>query len=239
MYRKKYDYDRGEFANLDSLMDILTCVVGVMLFVVIFAVMEARGVNIKMFTPLAQEPSNESTRNVFLCSNGRIRHFDIESALKKLFLIKEKLTFDTVPKFVNIANQKKVSDNFFTYELDYKEWTEESFLNERRRRAILAIVREIPGTKGEGAEEIQRDYSNFRETLSQLDSKRAWIAFLVDKESLDIFRQSREIALSLGFTVGWDPGELRFPYKEVILGGGSRKKSKYAPRDNLGTWQNK
>ena len=239
MYRKKRRSNNDEVGNLDSLMDILTCVVGVMLFVVIFAVMEARGVNIKIFTPLAQEPSKEINRNIFLCSDGRIRNFAFNSALEKLFFTNIKLSFDNIPKIVDIANQKKVADSYFKYRLDYKEWTEESLLGESRHRAILTIVNEIPGVGGEGFEDIKLENSNFNAALSQLDSNGVWIAFLVDKESLDVFRQAREIALNHGFTVGWDPGKIQFPYNEVILGGDRRKKSKFAPRDKLNTYQNK
>ena len=67
MYSRNTRKRKSTILDLDSLMDVLTCSVGVMLFIVIFAVLEVRGSSILIFTPLERDPPEGSTRIFVLC----------------------------------------------------------------------------------------------------------------------------------------------------------------------------
>lgn len=234
MYRRKQTTEANEIVNLDSLMDILTCVVGVMLFVVIFAVIEARGTNIKMFTPLAKAPAPESKRMIFMCQKQKVVPLDLDPAVEQLLNFKGKLTYKTLPKFVEDANRKNVQDAFFTYRLAVKQWKEGSFFNEVKHRGVMLVIDKKLEYPGESDEEIKSLSSSYVKKLNEMDNRSNWIAFEVDKASLDVFRMAREIAIARGFSVGWDPGRTDFPYKEMVIGGGSRGRGMDAPSRNLG-----
>ncbi|MFQ5751837.1 MAG: hypothetical protein ACE5HI_07555 [bacterium] len=240
MYRRINSTKRTplEATSLDSLMDILTCSVGVMLFVVVFAVMEARGVSVKMFTPIVKDPPQNSERKIFICNKGVIRLFDIDHSVQKLFG-NWKISYKNVPRIVNSANKKNITDGYFDYKLDYDEWTETDWLSNRtRHRSISLIVNERDGVTGETVDQLDEPSSGFLELIQQFDNEKVWIAFAVDSVSLELFRKAREIAVRHGFATGWDPDTIKFPHEEVVLGGGIRRRSKYAPNPELTKPQN-
>ena len=215
MFKKK----RGKQffdTNLDPLMDVLTCAVGVMLFVVIFAVMEARGVSIKMFTPMLKEPPPKSERKIFLCKDGMIRFFDWGDSAKELLKGIKNVGFYGVPSFVETANKKNITDGFFRYELEYDEWG----FWPSQSRSISVVINPIEGSPGESVEDFKKPTSKLLERLKHLDKDKVWISFLLDGKSLKVFREARGKALEAGFSVGWDPTEIIFPYKECIAGCG-------------------
>ena len=218
MYRKARKEPSGNVLDAESLMDILTCVVGVMIFIVLIAVLDAQGVGFNMFTPIAENPSAESERKVFLCKSGRIRLLDVDGSIHRM-LGDARITYNSVPAVVEAANQKNISDGYFSYQLDYDSWEEGSY---RFRRSISVVVNEREGISGETVDDLEKPSSRYTKLLDELDPDSAWFAFAVDKESLDVFRKARDIAIQKGFAIGWDPSTIEFPLREVIFGGGNR-----------------
>jgi hypothetical protein len=199
-------------------MDVITCVVGVMLFVVIFAVIQARGTNIRMFTPMLRQPPSELQRTLFLCRDGRIRRFDLDAVVADVAERAVSLSFDNVPGLVRGFNRDNVKDGFFSYRLEYDERS--GFLDPNSMVSIE--ISEIPRVRGETAEELRRGPSAFANNIQSLRTEATWIGFLVDTESLNVFREARSIVLDHGFETGWDPKDVEFPYTECLLGCGTR-----------------
>ncbi len=231
MYRRSTRKDTTHLLNLDSLMDVLTCSVGVMVFVVIFAVLEARGANITMITPLMRDPPKNSTRVLVLCQKGKVRFLDFSPALEKMLKGAGKVAYKSLPELVKTANDRKVKDHYFRYSLEIKEW-EVAF--GQVRRAVVLIIKELEGKKGETSEQLAAGSSQYETTLSRYSVKDNWLAFAVDEKSIEVFREARELALNQGYAAGWDPTYFAFPYKEVVLGGGARQGIEGAPESGLG-----
>jgi len=217
MRKRKIDFE----LNFDSLMDILTCVIGIMLFIVVFTVIQVRGVNIKMFTPLLREPPKGSTRKLFICSKGEIKFLDLDKPVSKLLKGIENVTFDSVPSFVERANRRNVHDFYYQYKLDYETY---GFWPFSQRREIFIIITPFENVRGETLDDIKKDSSQFKRLINSLDPKKNWIAFLVDEESIRLFKEARKLALKRGFKVGWDPLIIHFPHKECIAGCSGRSK---------------
>ena len=70
--------------------------------------------------------------------------------------------------------------------------------------------------------------------LAKLDTRKHWIAFIVDKESLEVFKKTREICIKRGLATGWDPGFIKFPYTDR---GRDRVKIPFSPRGELSNTQ--
>lgn len=235
MYRPGRSRNSSDEMNLDSLMDVLSCSVGVMLFIVIFAVIEAKGTNVLIYSPpLLREPPDSSDRVLALALGGKIRILDAESALDQLFEGIDRLSYDSVPKFVSRANRKNVSDEYFSYRLVYRD---EKYSEFQRKRVVSLRVDELPGVLGESSDDLVSALSVFERSLSRLDRRQRWIAFGVDADSVEVFREARAIAMERGFPTGWDTVSIEFPYEEVVLGGGSRKQVEGKPRSGLGIIQ--
>jgi len=235
MYRIKRTRKADDEMSLDSLMDVLSCSVGVMLFIVIIAVIEARGTNILLYSPpLLRDPPGGTSRILVLCLGGKVRVLEIDKALEQLIGNTEQLSYSEVPGFVEKANRKNVTDGSFQYGLVYRD---EAYGEDNRKRVVSVRVEARAGTDGDGANELGDGWSEYERVLSGLDEEQNWLAFGVDTDSLEVFRKARSIALERGFSTGWDPVSIEFPYEEVILGGGFRQLIEGKPRSGLGIIQ--
>lgn len=235
MYRPRKAKISMDDGSLDSLMDVLSCAVGVMLFIVIFAVIEARGTSVAVYAPpLLRDPPAGSNRLIALCQNGRVRLLDIGAALELLLKDSDQLAYAGVPDFVDRANRSNVADDFFRYRLLFRE---EKHGKYDRKRIVSVRVETKPGVIGEDKNELSSGSSVFEKTLTELGGQKHWLAFGIDADSLEIFKKARLIAIENGFSTGWDPVEIKFPYEEVVLGGGGKKQVVGKPRSGLGVVQ--
>jgi len=221
--------------SLDSLMDVLSCSVGVMLFIVIIGVLEARGTNILLYSPpLLREPPANSNRVLALCQGGKVRILNIGMALDQFMGDMSQLNYEDVPRFVDEANRRNIADASFNYRLVYRD---EPHGEHNRKRMVSVRVEARPGAEGESPDDLVNGLSEYERLLIALDEDRNWVAFGVDGDSIEVFRQARSIALEMGFSTGWDPVSIEFPYEEVILGGGVRQRVEGKPPSGLGIIQ--
>jgi hypothetical protein len=217
MYRPRKAKAPLDDGSLDSLMDVLSCSVGVMLFIVIFAVMEARGTSVAIFAPpLLREPPVKSERILVLAQNGKIRMLDIAAAQEQLLEGSDQLAYAAVPDFVNKANGSKVADKYFRYRLVYRDV---EYGSSGRKRVVSMRIEAKPGTVGEDLYDLKSGFSEFEQALTEMGGEKHWLAFGVDADSLKIFRKARLIAQEKGFSTGWDPMAIKFPHEEIVLGG--------------------
>ena len=199
-------------------MDILTCAVGVMLIVVIFAVLEARGVNFSLFKPLAREPGADKNRVIVICGRGRVRPFRVDWALEEMMARMKSGGFDSVEELARHVNAEKLADGFFEYRLEPSGQMKVRLDGGRIVVVpeVFLVVQERAGDLGDSSDDLVEDTGAFPAFLRQLDNGKVWLAFLVDGESLNVFRKARAMASAQGFSTGWDPGSLSFPYKEDL-----------------------
>lgn len=215
MYRKKSRINcKSNTMGLNSLMDVMTCMVGILLFVVLLAVFEVRAVSVPMVTPLVHDPPEGSTRILVLCQKGRVRIFDVDAVIDASLGGFEEITFDNVPEVVVEANRLVRPDHFFRYEFDANEIVSQGEV----RRVITLQVYEREGALGDDEQAVAEGSSQYEWFLEEYDPNEVWLAFGVDEESVKLFHQVRAVAMQRGFAVGWDPLNIKFPYKEVILG---------------------
>jgi hypothetical protein len=199
--------------NIDSLMDIMTCLFGIILFAIVIAVINARGVNVKMYMPMAASPPEKSIRKICICANGTVRVLDVSAALLKLGVNQAEITYESLPWYVAYANSKNISDDYFRYKLDYVESADST----GRIRGLSFIVEERPGVKGDTVNDLEQLHSKFDGALKTFDNKKHWVAFAVDKASVAVFKKAREHCIQKGFMTGWDPAIIQFPYKEPLF----------------------
>lgn len=218
MLNRKKTSKFGIVVNLDSLMDVLTCAVGIMLFVVIFTVIEARGVSFKFFTPMQKGIAPEGkTRNLFICKNGKIKFLNINMAYDSL-MHNVSLTYNNIPRIVELANKRNTKDEYFNFTYNYRDEEEYWYYNTRR---IIIIIDENDPYGGDDAETIKTNDSPVSKIINSLDTANNWIAFAIqDEKSLDVFREARNLAIKKGISNGWDPLKVEFPF-ELSGGGGN------------------
>ena len=205
MYRKPRGKDRSDVLDLDSLMDILSCLVGVMLFLVIYTVLELGSAAYQAEVVVSAAAAPDSRRVVVLAEGGTVRVLDARPALGELlsgFEIVQSVS--EVGTFVE-ASQVVPTDPHFRYSLTHEVRSTTDLL------AMLdLIVEEIPGAVGESTSGLG-DGSRYLAALAALDPQESWLAFAVDSTSVDVFRRARELAIERGFATGFDLLSLDFP----------------------------
>lgn len=207
MYRKARGSGSQSILNLDSLMDILSCLVGVMLFLVIYTVLELGATTFQVTVPVPIDPPVGSRRVLVLANGGTIRLLDPDRPIRDLSTGIDQVPADALPEFVRQVNQSAPTDAFFRYTLDYDA---EMARVAGRERAFRIGVDEIRGETGEVLTELDPD-SRYANLLSELDPDDVWIEFGVDEVTLDAFRRARDLAEQQGFATRWGPLSLDFP----------------------------
>jgi hypothetical protein len=189
--------------DLDSLMDILSCLVGVMLFLVIYSVLELGSAAYQAEVVVSPNRPPDSRRVVVVAEDGRLRVLDVRPALEELlsgFEIVQSVS--EVETFVE-ANRASPPDPWFRFSLsrDLRATTDLLGL-------LDLTVEERPGALGETDLDPG---SAFDAALDAIDPEQAYLAFAVDSMSIDIFRRARELAIQRGFATSFDLLTLDFP----------------------------
>ncbi len=203
--------------NLDPLTDLVANSVGIVIFVLVFGVLSARGVDVELpipvgpGSPLRRETTKQ--RVEFDCNGGLLRRYDLDALVRRCHEACGHPSFHDMPAAAERVNRAGpvLGDHFqarpvFTCE-------ETAIANGRRRRLVLKsmAVEPRPDQPGASPAEVSNPAGSYQTWLSQLDTERHYLLFRVDAGSLDVFRAARVIALAQGFDVGWDLGRRTWP----------------------------
>ncbi|MCH1571143.1 MAG: hypothetical protein L7S64_07335 [Longimicrobiales bacterium] len=215
MYRKPRPSEGASILNLDSLMDILSCLVGVMLFLVIYTVLELGSASYEVSVPTPRDRPVDSRRVLVITNDGTVRGLDSTQPVSDLVAGLRTVAGVDLDQILRDANQSPPTDQHFQYLLDIDR---DAAVADPNVREFDVEVREIPGEVGDSIHQL--DAGSFDELLSTLDPRFAWIEFAVDVESLEVFRRARDIAEGRGFATRWGPLDIEFPVR-FDLGSGS------------------
>jgi len=214
MSRKLRSRREGASLDLDSLMDNLSCLVGVMLYLVIYTVLELGSAAYEAEVVVSPERVPGSARVVVVANQGTVRVLGVPQALDQLLSGFEIVAaFSEVPVFVNaVTNPPR--DAHFSYGLRYEaRGTTDLF------GLMDLVISERPGAVGDSIQDLGPG-SVYADALARLDPERVWLAFAVDDQSGDVFRRAREMAIARGFATGFDQLALDFPLALTLSQGG-------------------
>ena len=201
---------------IDSLMDILTGTVGIMVIVAVFVVLEVTGMSFTLFKPIGRDPQENMQMERVLLQDGKLRVLSIRQAVVKLVAqVKSGTGFDSIDTIAD--------DHWFKYSLKVEDKVYAISNSVKYRMPQLQmIISERAGADGEDINELTNPKSHFRSILAQMDPEKSWLLFMVDGNSIELFRKVREISHASGFVSGWDPTKkMSFPYTVVLSGPGS------------------
>lgn len=210
MYRKPRNRDGSSPLGLDSLMDILSCLVGLMLFIVMYTVMQLGTAAYQAEVLVSREATPGSRRVVVLAAGGTVRVLDVNTPLREMLSGFEIVqSVDEIERFI-AANPREHADRHFDYGLAYQFRPTTDFY------AMLDLtIEELPGVVGDSLQQLDAQ-SAFATTLREMDPEESWLAFAVDSASIDVFRQAREIAITQGFATGFDLLTFDFPLRVAL-----------------------
>jgi hypothetical protein len=217
MYRKPRPRHASGILELDSLMDILSCLVGVMLFLVIYTVLELGTAAYEAEVPVARGLPPGSERVIVYAHGGTVRLLDARTPLEALLSGFEIVRYDEAERFVRLANERTPTDAYFRYSLIFEDRVSAlgnplgtiDLLIENRTDVVGDSIHQLDGG------------SRYTTSLDRLNPDDVWLAFAVDGESVSVFRKARELAISRGFATGFDPIEADLPLSHPLSEGGA------------------
>jgi hypothetical protein len=210
MYRRLRKRDGSNPLGLDSLMDILSCLVGLMLFIVMYTVMQLGTAAYQSEVLVSSEPTLGSQRVVVLCTDGTVRLIDVREPLRELLSGFEIVqSVGEIERFIE-AESRALSDRYFTYGLRHEFRPTTDFY------AMLDLqIEELPGVVGDSIHQLD-ERSRYATALRELSPDQVWLAFAVDSASVDTFRRAREMAIVAGFATGFDLLTFDFPLSVAL-----------------------
>jgi len=198
-------------------MDILSCLVGVMLFLVIYTVLELGSTTYEAEVPVALGLPLGSERVVVMARHGTVRMLDARGPLDALLSGFEIVRYDEAERFVRLANERAPTDEHFRYSLTYQDRVG-AFGDPMGTLDLLIEERE--GVVGDSVQQLD-ERSKYATALGALDPDEVWLVFVVDAESVEVFRSARELAIERGFATGFDPVDADLPHTHTLATGGA------------------
>lgn len=186
-------------------MDILSCLVGVMLFLVIYTVLELGSAAYTAEVVVSPNRNPDSRRVVVLAEGGTVRVLDVRPALTELLSGFEIVQSVSEAELYVEASRAAPRDPHFEFSLQYEVRSTTDLLG-----LLDLVIEERAAAAGDSLRRMDES-SAYLAALEELDPSDAWLAFAVDDASVDVFRVARELAIERGFATGFDLLTLEFP----------------------------
>lgn len=197
--------------NLDSLTDIMANTVGIMIFVMVFAVITARGSFMSKGFPKVQATPKQ--RLLAFCTGNKVIPCEADKLVDRALEPLRHLTYDNMPRVVNQVNSTPVRDEYF--EVTVKASMMELPF-ERQLTYVAIALQPRPDAPWDTVATLGTPSSSLVRYLRQRDKTRCWLELHVDARSLEVFGKTREIAYREGFESGWDPTTIQWPLRQQV-----------------------
>lgn len=210
--------------NLDSFLDVLTNIVGVLIFVTIFASLSATGgggskTHVTIQTPLASPTKKEALW--FEIQNKKVSHLNLRQVREKELELSGSLPNCNKPAAIDPASQSNYQScllsilgrqsNFSVDTENYRVKTVDE--------GVSLLFEPLANNIGETTTQLTAANSAYKQVLSQSNPKKDYLAFIVRPDSFEAFRAARKEAWKAGYEVGWEPIEQEAPIKiRTIIG---------------------
>jgi len=196
-------------SEFNPFIDILTCLAGVMILIIILVVIEAKESKILIPTPI--KDSNKIKQSIFVEVSEDGEFFQIpKQELEMLAAAKLKEINDEVG-----GNQLKMLSRLSNARAESNDY----YIDLRGYLSGHLIIKKKPGAQGQTMEEIVSFQSSdwFSQMLAGLDKERQMLVFLIraTDQSYQAFRRARATAHLQDTTVAYEV----FPPKDELTFG--------------------
>jgi len=228
MKRKRPRKSMRPITNLDSFLDVMTNLVGVLMFISLFVSLVAVEAGTVIRTPLVS--ASDKIPRFFEIREDKVTYIDYEAIDHQMEKFLNSLPNCEQPKKANSFDDSLSDD--YVKELDLFEkclMKNSEILKTFRARTNYyqvslvdldaLLYKPLENVEGESLAELERSYSEFNQHLSELNPETDYLAFVVRPDSFETFRRVREIARRAGFDVGWEPSSSDTP---IIFGSAGR-----------------
>ncbi len=202
---------KGPELDLSSFTDILTCILGILILIILLTGIDASQIQVLVSTP-KEHTGDDKSPVFFECRNQSLFHISLDGIKQavdaKTEAIRENV-LDNEAEFLKAASQTQMEIE--GQRLDYTYAL--------MGRYVLFPIPEASGYQFEKFLE-ETDEMWFGSRLAALDPQTQFICFFVRPDSFKVFQQARALAWLRGFDVSVELQEAKNP---IMIGpGGDR-----------------
>jgi hypothetical protein len=197
---------------LDSFLDIITNVVGVLVLVAVVTMLSSGNISVPSGATAMVAPKASASRLLFECAGDEVMLLDEEGNARRVLDEVQRSGVENITRdaLVALLDDQDVGDATHRVRAD------------RLERGIAWVYSLRPGARGERVHELDRDGSTYRRQLAALE-RGGFAYFIVHDDSFEAFRKARDIARARGISVGWHPVEGREPVRLSAVGSLGKK----------------
>lgn len=210
--------------NLDSFLDVLTNVVGVLIFVSIFASLAATGggnpkTRVTIQTPLSSPTDKEGLW--FEIQNKKVSHLNLGKVREKELELSGSLPNCNKPSSIDSASQSNYQSCLLSIlgrQSNFRVDTE-NYRVKTVDQGVSLLFEPLSANIGETSTKFTAADSAYKQVLSKFNPKQDYLIFIVRPDSFETFRTARKLAWEAGYEVGWEPHPQGSPIKiRTIVG---------------------
>ena len=202
--------DRGSSVNLDSFLDIMTCMLGVLMLIILLTGIDAS--QIKVLIPTPMEHATDKKPVFIECRNNEMFRVNVGEL--------QKLAQETLKTFSESA--KGDSAQMLRGLTEAKVETEEFRVDLTYSLLGQFAIYPVPEAKGyalvDATKERETDW--YGRILTGLNREQEMLTFLVRDDSYEVFKRARSLAWNQKIEVSYELLDTAAPIKFGL--GGSR-----------------
>jgi hypothetical protein len=203
---KKRNHAEEAPFSLDSFLDIVTNVVGVLVLVAMVTVLSAGNISVPSGTVAMTSPAVQASRVLFECAGDEVFVVDEEgNGARVVEEVRKAGDPSSRENLVGLLDQRDVGD-----------------ATHRVRAEVLPnglawVYALRSGAHGQRATDLEREGGAFRRRVDGLE-RGGFAYFVVHDDSFEVFGKARDILRARGVSVGWHPVEGRSPLRLSAIG---------------------
>ncbi|MEA3400529.1 MAG: hypothetical protein U9R79_04720 [Armatimonadota bacterium] len=205
--------------DVNSLADIVTCSVGIVLLMMLQGVLASGDIVAKRRLPKLHESGKE--RIYALCEGNTVRPFRLQPLVEDLVeQVPPPTTYHSVPSFIDRWDGKTLSDGYVVVE-GFAGYLQTDLLFQSQRSLDVGVhIRPAPGGGADLPAEVADRDSHLNRMLDELDPEEHYVSFIVDPGSIEVFLAAADVLDARGFGMGWQPFIPTWPLSERLTGEG-------------------
>ena len=189
-----HDTDTGDGFSMDSFLDIVTNVVGLMILLALIVVLSFGQFHLELGTPMLHPPTEGATALGLECRGKALYDLDMDETLEKARTIWTDTRHDGDTAARQAIAHADLHNRHYRVELIETAYDHPNWRILPRDEAQCFSIASLSDPNG-----------GYLRKLDTVSPRERFLFFVVRPDSYETFRTARKIARDRGFEVGWLP----------------------------------
>jgi hypothetical protein len=217
--RRRKKIHNGNELSLVPMADMLTNVVGILIFLLIFTVLTGSGVISAKKLPMEKDKTDKKAFFI-LCQNGKLLPLNNDSLTDKFLEPLGRPTYYTASEWVETFNKRKIDLGLYTLGGEGEANFNSGYYSNTVNFSLSLVYTPKEGV-GDSLKDMKKKNSALSKMIKRCPPDKYFIYFFIPKSDIKTFRLVREYMATQNYTSSWsavgDDCKIRF----TLTGGGT------------------